>query len=940
MTARAPLVEREREMLAFDELLGDAGGRHADVIVVEGSAGIGKTRLLEALRDRAAAEGMRVLTARGSALEREFAFGVVRQLFEPVLGSPADRERLLAGAAASALPVFEMVPASPAGASDVSFAALHGLYWLTVNLTGDGSLLLVVDDLHWCDAPSLRFLAYLARRLESTGALLAVGLRMAESATDPVMIGELADAPGAVHVEPRPLTAAGVAELIRLRLAAEPDTAFTAACLEATGGNPLFVRQLLSSLEADGVPPVSERVGAVRDVGPRAVSRTVLMRLRRLPPTATAVARAVAVVGDGAGLALVAALAELSEDDVARAAAALARADILRSRPPLGFVHPLVRDAVYHDLPPGERELHHARAARLLADAHAPVEDVATQLLMAPPRREAWVVDVLEQAAASARRKGAADSAVAYLTRALEEPPPAERRPGLLVELGLAETLTSGPAAAAHLREAYESLEEPRRRAIAAATLARTLLFTAPAREAADVAARAAAETPPELADERQALEAMKLAAAFYGVGNERLREGRDLAPIEGAGPGAKMLAAMTSFARAMSGASAEECAALALEALDGGVLIAADPGLFPVAAIVVLTMADRDEALSAWEELLGLAHRRGSLLGTLSVNLWRGGTLLWRGDLREAELSLEAAQENFAAWGRARSRETYGPAFLGMTRVLRGDLAGARAALSAGQADDDGSKGYWQLRVARCELLLAEGRHADVLAEADEIAGRFSLIDHPGWTSWRLLKARGLAGSGRTAEGVELVREELELARRFGAPSVVGRSLRVLGTLEGQRGIEHLREAVEVLERSTSRYELAAALLALGAVLRRGRSPSEAREPLRPALELAERCGADALAEQVRAELYATGARPRTTALRGPASLTASERRVAELAAGDRSNREIAQALYVTPKTVELHLSNAYKKLGIRSRRELGRVLRTEPLEVPAPRD
>jgi DNA-binding CsgD family transcriptional regulator len=141
---------------------------------------------------------------------------------------------------------------------------------------------------------------------------------------------------------------------------------------------------------------------------------------------------------------------------------------------------------------------------------------------------------------------------------------------------------------------------------------------------------------------------------------------------------------------------------------------------------------------------------------------------------------------------------------------------------------------------------------------------------------------------------------------------------------------VDHLREAVDVLERSTSKSELAAALLALGAALRHARSPSEARAPLRRALELAEGCGADGLAEHVRAELYATGARPRTAALHGAAALTASERRVAELAASDRSNREIAQALYVTPKTVELHLSNAYRKLGIRSRRELGRVLHT----------
>jgi DNA-binding CsgD family transcriptional regulator len=139
---------------------------------------------------------------------------------------------------------------------------------------------------------------------------------------------------------------------------------------------------------------------------------------------------------------------------------------------------------------------------------------------------------------------------------------------------------------------------------------------------------------------------------------------------------------------------------------------------------------------------------------------------------------------------------------------------------------------------------------------------------------------------------------------------------------------VPHLREAVEHLERSTARLDLALALLALGVALRRGGRPSDAREPLLRALELADRCGADGVVEQVRAELRAAGVRPRATAVQGVGSLTASERRVADLAVGGRSNREIAQILYVTPKTVEVHLSNAYRKLSIRSRQELARAL------------
>jgi DNA-binding CsgD family transcriptional regulator len=149
-----------------------------------------------------------------------------------------------------------------------------------------------------------------------------------------------------------------------------------------------------------------------------------------------------------------------------------------------------------------------------------------------------------------------------------------------------------------------------------------------------------------------------------------------------------------------------------------------------------------------------------------------------------------------------------------------------------------------------------------------------------------------------------------------------------MLGASRGGAGIPELREAVAVLEQSPARLELARALAALGGALRRTRDPTGAREPLRRALELAAACGADGLVEEVRAELHATGLRPRTTALGGVGSLTASERRVADLAAAGRSNREIAQTLYVTPKTVEVHLSSAYRKLGISSRHGLAEVL------------
>jgi DNA-binding CsgD family transcriptional regulator len=222
----------------------------------------------------------------------------------------------------------------------------------------------------------------------------------------------------------------------------------------------------------------------------------------------------------------------------------------------------------------------------------------------------------------------------------------------------------------------------------------------------------------------------------------------------------------------------------------------------------------------------------------------------------------------------------------------------------------------------------LAKGRPLEALGCADAYELHAGWRRHPRYYPWRSLKAQALDRLGRQDEAVALAGEELEIARGWGSPGTLGRSLRVLGTILRADGIELLEEACALLEGAPARLEQAKALGALGAAWRRAGKPTEAREPLRRALELADVCGAQSLADEVRTQIYATGARPRTTALRGVRALTASERRVADLAAAGQTNRDIAQTLYVTPKTVEVHLSNAYRKLDIRSRRELPRAL------------
>ena len=357
----APL-ERQRELAVIEDVVARAAedGR-GSVVLLEGPAAIGKSAVLDEARRRAD-RAVRQLGARAGTLEREFGFGVVRQLLEA-----AAREREIPDAAQAVLTDVGGPQAGPS--SEGGFAVLHGLLWVVLDLAEERPLLLTVDDLQWADRPSLRFLAYLARRIEELPVLLLATIRTGEPDADEDLLDAVRQVPS-VSLPLAPLSPQGVGGIVAERLGEQPEDAFVAACHTATGGNPLLVRELVAGLELDGVRPVASQADVVRSIGPRAVSRTVASRLARLEPAASATARAVAILGDGVAVPVAARFAGLDEASVAEATGSLARADILRPEPPLAFVHPLVADAVVAALPPGERELQHG-LPRLLFETAA-----------------------------------------------------------------------------------------------------------------------------------------------------------------------------------------------------------------------------------------------------------------------------------------------------------------------------------------------------------------------------------------------------------------------------------------------------------------------------------------------------------------------------------------------------------------------------------------
>jgi DNA-binding CsgD family transcriptional regulator len=234
----------------------------------------------------------------------------------------------------------------------------------------------------------------------------------------------------------------------------------------------------------------------------------------------------------------------------------------------------------------------------------------------------------------------------------------------------------------------------------------------------------------------------------------------------------------------------------------------------------------------------------------------------------------------------------------------------------------------------SRGGLRLAQGEPTAALEDLLEVGRRQEIMGepNPALLDWRSLAARALTELDRRDEALAFAEDEVRLARRFGAPRALGIALTAAGATQGgDGGLDRLREAEAVLAASPARLAHAHSLSKLGSAFRHDGERDSARDALGRAIDIAHGCGATALEADALGELRSTGARPRRSATRGPAALTPSERHTAELAAQGLSNREIADALFVTVRTIEFHLNGAFKKLGIRSRRQLAHELMGE---------
>ena len=943
--ATARLLERSEELARIESALAEARSGRGTFVVLEGPAGIGKTALLAAARTAAAESGMHVLRARGTELERDFAFGVARQLFEPSLVESSEHERAdllhgAAGVAAGLLGLPDAPPAAvpPAWGIDPSFAILHGLYWLCANLSAVDPLCVIVDDAHWADAASLRYLAFLLTRLEELHAALVVATRPREAGTDAELLTTLLTDPSAQVIELSPLTAGAVAELLEARLGAAPDPALVETCVRVTRGMPFLVRELAEALSDGGIS------------GEQTVGRSVRLRLRRLPEHAGRLARALAVL-EQSDLLHAARLADLQELEAADAADLLATAGILEPGRPLTFVHPIVRDGIYSELSSAERAHGHRRAAELLAEEPGASARVARHLLVSEPAGDGWAVERLVEAARTAGKQGSPESQAVYLRRALAEPPPPTDRAALLLDLGMAEASAGLSGWPEHLQQAVDTAPTPEGAGVHALVLGLALSRAQRFGEAVTVLDRAATSFATPDSDLALALEAAAVVAALddpLTAPSVAHRRERVLARAAAEPPAPPELLATAGFISILTNEPAERGADLAVRALRAGGTAPPESGIPPWFAFTTwfsqatlsLLWAERyAEVRPLLDASIAQARAAGDSSRLAAGLAHRGWLALRRGDLIAAEGDARTA----LAAAELPAPTLYRILNAGVLVVAltdQGELDAAEQALAPLDSEaESGSIPADVLRVARGRLRVARGRVAEGLEDflAVGLGLTRALITCPSYLPWRSQAALAHLALGEREPAQRLADEEVELAEAFGTPRALAAAKRAAGVIVGgDRGATLLREAVDAFEQGDSSVERARALADLGALLRRRNRRTEARELLREALDAAHRGGARPLAEFAKTELQATGARPRRVVLRGLDSLTASERRVAELASQGLSNREIAQTLFVTARTVEGHLTSVFRKLQVGSRDELPAAL-ADRAPVPA---
>ncbi len=930
--ARSGPIERERELRQLRTQLDDACAGRGSLVVVEGPAGIGKTTLIRAAIADALGRGMTVISGRGGVLEQDVEFGVVRQMVERVVieAEADDRELLLAGPAAPAgvaLGLSELPP-DPGPGRDSSENLLHGFYWLTVNLSERGPILAVFDDAHWGDTASLSTAAYLAHRVEGHPIAMLAGVRDDEPLSKSRFLAPVLDQAGATYIRPGPLSAEGVAAVLSDAFdGAEIQAGLANAALKATNGNPFFAIELARELASSHESPAALSPEQVLDADPATVKRTLLMRLGALGPPARQLAQALATLGGEGELRHAMAIADLDATEAERAADTLVAAGLVEGVRPVRLAHPLIQAAIADDIPASAWAISHRRAFEILAAEGVPDDALVVHAMNGEPDGDPETVAMLRRTAERARLSGQPGTATSHLRRALAEPPDAKTRPDVVAELGRAEVRAGEfEPGLQHLDESLRGLGDVDRRI----EVHRDRAFAAFASGGMDGARQLVSEAMAEL-DDRDSDGALQLEADLatlaWLTGTDSGIDLKRHLGVEGKTRAERTILGLLSQEEHATGAHPDQVIELARRALGNGRMIAEDTSeslAWYMATYSLLTCEALSDARSTIEQALDDGYRRGSSFARAGALGCRSVLAINEGRPGEAEVDARAN----AAGGIPPIMVPVNASFRVRALTEQGKLEEAKAELVAGGIENSpgGPTVLRWIPWGQAVLYEALGdleavRAAIAPLEEDDRSGRSMKA-----LSWRALLARAISRKGYSEEADQLASDHLAWAEWWDRPAALGiaqRAHALAGPIEQRT--ERMEAAVATLAGSALKTEEAKARTELGISLLRAGQKNAGKAELDAGFELASGCGARLTAEVAANELEVAGAAPKRLAFD---ELTASERRVAQFAADGRTNREIAEELFVTPKTVENHLTRVYSKLGVNSRRDLATAL------------
>ncbi|MFF8880230.1 ATP-binding protein [Streptomyces flaveolus] len=877
--ASASLWERDEEVAAItravDTLCADRSSS-GSLLVCRGEAGLGKTALLAETRRIAEARGCTVWSARGGETLRSVPFNVVRQLLQPALVSMLpDEARDYLGdwydIAGPALGIAEPGErqADPQGVCDGLVAAVRRL------ARREWPLVLLIDDVHWADQETLRWLAALAERLDETSALLVIARRPDGVTGDSARHLDAAEAAGRPLAPLSALTPEATAGLTRATVGAHADGAFCREVWAVTDGNPYETVELLAKVQDSELEPVESRAAELRALNRSARGGGLVARLEQLGIDATRFAWAAAILGTGITVDMVARLATLDRGDAVRCAELLGTARILTGPDPaagqaadgdLEFVHPLIATAVYNSIPDALRRAMHGIAAQLVADSGLGAAAASRHLLQVHPDDDQDVVRQLRDAAREHLAVGAPDAARRCLERALEEPPLPEAHARVLYELGCATLLTAPATTIGHLRTALAMPGlDGDERVDAVFRLSQALLHNDQLEEAVRTVEAESARNPDPSA--RLRLQAVQYMWEGIHAG-ETASPGRSArlaelaATCTGRDNAERALLILRGFDAMTHGENAEEVVELCDRALVNGRLA---PGLgwtdtewgleLPMMLASAYAYCDRlDRAEALFTEALRAYETAGWSGGHLALaHAYVGLGHRRRGRLREAEKSLRESLRIAERVGRGLPLYWSATCNLIDTLLARGHVEEARSL-----ADQYGFAPPYPStivlpdpRTVRGRLLLATGRTKDGIneLEAAEKAAAARGRHNPVVVPWATDLARALAAEdpGRAAQ---LASDARRQAERFGTDTAIGEALRCAAALEtGQRAVRLAAQAVAYLEASPCQYEHAAARVEYGIAAR-------SKAELERGLALARSCGSDGLVAKAREAL------------------------------------------------------------------------------------